>query len=259
MIEALTVFDAYICLDRKNLSIRYAQLKEPFNFISIEFLKDLDLFFQKLFGNDVYPLLLEFEYDSKCYLVSQKIYENDIIFSIQNIDTIKNILLAKKEVLFDGLTKCYLKKEIETFIEQALENFVRYKKEKFSVIMFDIDLFKKVNDTFGHLAGDFILKELASLVKKSLRKVDICGRFGGEEFLILLPNTKATGALKLATKLNKLVREHLFQYENKTIPIAISLGITTVSYSDSYHSLVQRCDEALYKAKENGRDRVEYQ
>jgi len=258
LIKALTVFDAYICLDRKTLSIKSAQLKEPFNFISIESLKDLDFFFQKFFGNDISPLFIEFEYDGKCYLISEKIYEDEILFTIQNIDKIKNILLSKKEVLFDGLTKCYLKKEIEIFIEQALENFVRYKKEKFSVMMFDIDLFKKVNDTYGHLVGDYVLKELAAIVKKSLRKSDICGRFGGEEFLILLPNTRANGALKLATKLNKLVREHSFQYDSKTIPITISLGITSVSYSDSYHSIIQRCDEALYKAKENGRNRVEY-
>jgi len=230
LIEALTIFDAYICLDRKDLSIKSAQLKEPFNFISIESLRDLDLFFQKFFDNGTSPLLNEFEYDGKCYLVSQKIYKSDIAFSIQNIDEIKNIFLAKEEILLDGLTKCYLKKEIKNFIEQALENFVRYKKDKFSVMMFDIDFFKKVNDTHGH----------------------------GEEFLILLPNTKANGALKLAIKLNQLVREHHFEYNNITIPIAISLGITTVGYSDSYDSIMQRCDDALYKAKENGRDMVEY-
>jgi len=258
LIEALTIFDAYICLDRKDLSIKSAQLKEPFNFISIESLRDLDLFFQKFFDNGTSPLLNEFEYDGKCYLVSQKIYKSDIAFSIQNIDEIKNIFLAKEEILLDGLTKCYLKKEIKNFIEQALENFVRYKKDKFSVMMFDIDFFKKVNDTHGHLAGDYILQELSAIVKKSLRKVDICGRFGGEEFLILLPNTKANGALKLAIKLNQLVREHHFEYNNITIPIAISLGITTVGYSDSYDSIMQRCDDALYKAKENGRDMVEY-
>ena len=258
MIEALSVFDAYICLDRATLQIKNVELKEQFNHISINSLQDLNLFFQKFFGDDIVPLLAEFEYDGKCYLISQTIDANTIFFTIQNIDTIKNILLSKKELLFDGLTKCYLKKEIEIFIEQALENFVRYKKEKFSVMMFDIDFFKKVNDTYGHLAGDYILKELATIVKKSLRKSDICGRFGGEEFLILLPNTKASGALKLATKLNKLVREHSFEHDNKTIPIKISLGITTVSHSDSYNSIVQRCDEALYKAKENGRDRVEY-
>ena len=259
MIEPLIVFDAYICLDKQDLRIKYAQLKEPFNFITIESSKDLDLFFQELFGNEICPLLCEFKYNDKCYFISKRIYGNNIAFSVQNIDTIKNILLSKKEILFDGLTKCYLKKEIEIFIQQALENFVRYKKEKFSVMMFDIDFFKKVNDTYGHLAGDYILKELSALIKKSLRKSDICGRFGGEEFLILLPNTKASGALKLATKLNELVREHLFEYDNKTIPIRISLGMTTVSYSDSYHSIVQRCDEALYKAKNNGRNRVEYQ
>jgi len=258
LINELTVFDAYICLDKKTLDVKNAQLKEPFQFISIKSLKDLELFFHKFFNCNAYPLLSEFEYDKKCYLIKQQINNNDIVFTIQNIDIVKNILLTKKEVLFDGLTKCYLKKEIEAFVEQALEKFVRYKKEKFSVVMFDIDYFKKVNDTYGHLAGDYILKELASLVKKSLRKADICGRFGGEEFLILLPNTKANGALKLATKLNRIVKEHHFEYNNKVIPITISLGITTVGYSDSYHSLIQRCDDALYKAKKNGRDRVEY-
>ena len=240
------------------MSIICAQFKEPFDQFHIETLEDLQQFFQSIFADATSPLLREFEIDGKCYLISQQNTPHEVNFYIQNIDTIKNLLLEKKEILYDGLTKCYLKREIESFIEHALENFVRYKKEKFSVLMFDIDFFKKVNDTYGHLAGDYVLKELATLIKKSLRKSDICGRFGGEEFLLLLPNTKASGALKLATKLNDLVKQHHFEYASQTIPITISIGITSVSYSDSFHSIIQRCDEALYQAKERGRDRVEY-
>jgi len=256
--ELLYTYNAYIAIDVKKMAIVKYYLKEPFNKMEIKSLDDLSHFLEIFFDKGSSPFLREFEYERKCYFFVSHKFDNTVILSIQNIDKIKNTLLANKEILFDGLTKCYLKKEIELFIEQALETFVRYKKEKFSIMMFDIDFFKKVNDTYGHLAGDFILKELASLVKKSLRKADICGRFGGEEFLVLLPNTNASGALKLAIKLNKLVKEHAFVYKEISIPITISIGITSVSFSDSYHSLIQRCDEALYKAKENGRDRVEY-
>jgi len=258
LIKILYVFDAYILIDAKSLQVKSTQFNENFNFMKVTSLNDFTLFLEEFFGDQICPLIGEFEYNGVCYLFVQHRFDDDIVFTIQNIDTIKNILLSKKEILFDSLTKCYLKKEIEIFIEQALQTFVRYKKEKFSVMMFDIDFFKKVNDTHGHLAGDFILKELSFLVKSSLRKSDICGRFGGEEFLILLPNTNASGALKLAMKINKVVKENTFSYKGTSIPITISLGITTVSYSDSYHSIVQRCDEALYSAKENGRDRVEY-
>jgi len=254
----LCIYDVYIVIDIEQMLITNAHLKEPFNGMQIRSFDDLSHFLEIFFDKGSCPFSRDFEYEGKYYFFMSHTFDNIVILTIQNIDKIKNILLEKKDILFDGLTKCYLKKEIELFIEQALENFVRYKKEKFSILMFDIDFFKKVNDTYGHLAGDFILKELASLVKGSLRKADIFGRFGGEEFLILLPNTNASGALKLATKLNKLAKEHAFVYNETTISITISLGITSVSFTDSYHSIVQRCDEALYKAKENGRDRVEY-
>ena len=258
MIKELLAFDGFISIDSKTLNIKEAHLQEPFDFILINSLEDLSEFFKILFGADNCPLIKEFEYKNKSYIIKQKKINNEIIFFIQNIDEIKKILFDDEEVLLDGLTKCYLKKEIKAFIENALENFIRYKKDKFSIIMFDIDFFKKVNDTYGHLAGDYILKELAKIIKSSLRKADICGRFGGEEFLILLTHTKASDALKLAKKLNTIVKKHHFEYEKQIIPIKISLGITSVSYSDSYYSILQRCDEALYNAKENGRDRVEY-
>jgi len=124
--------------------------------------------------------------------------------------------------------------------------------------MFDIDFFKKINDTYGHLAGDYVLVELAQLVKLLLRNSDICGRFGGEEFLIVLPETKVAGAMKLAKRINNACKDHHFIYGQKNIEVRISAGVTAPTQSDSVASLIERCDDALYDAKENGRDRVEY-
>ena len=258
MIDSCGLFDGIIQLDAATYEVVDVRLDDPLDFMEIGSVEDLDRFFESLYGDAVCPISIDCEYSGKHYYTSQKRIDGRIVFMIQNIDTIRNILYDKTDMMFDGLTKCYLKKEIEAFIEQALRSYIRYKKEKFSIWMFDIDLFKKVNDTHGHLAGDYILKELSFLIRNSIRKSDICGRFGGEEFLLLLPNTKANGALKLAEKINALVRSHTFTYKGEDISITISAGITSASLSDSLYSLIERADEALYKAKELGRDRVEY-
>lgn len=135
---------------------------------------------------------------------------------------------------------------------------MRYKDNSFSMLMYDIDWFKKVNDIYGHLAGDYVLRELSTLVKKLLRDSDICGRFGGEEFIIILPKTKVSGALKLANKINQAAQNHDFNFQGTKIDITISVGVTSVGGTDSLFSLVDRCDNALYDAKRNGRNRVEY-
>ncbi|SFV75161.1 diguanylate cyclase (GGDEF domain) with PAS/PAC sensor [hydrothermal vent metagenome] len=259
MIQPTAIFDGIISLNKKDGAIKNIWLSEALKNLSLQSKEDLENFFQTILHKKVCPLLAVFQHQEKTYVVFYKIFQDDVVFFFQNISAIKKLLFDKEEVLLDGLTKCYLKKEIEAFITQALEYFIRYKKEKFSVIMFDIDFFKKVNDTYGHLAGDFVLKELATLVKTSLRKSDVCGRFGGEEFLILLPNTRTNGAFELANKLNNQVKNHSFIYNEQKIPITISIGITSASYTDSFHSLIQRCDEALYLAKKNGRNRVQYQ
>ena len=125
-------------------------------------------------------------------------------------------------------------------------------------MMLDIDHFKKINDTYGHLAGDFVLKEIAKIIKDSIRKSDICGRFGGEEFVIVLPNTKLSGAMKLAERIRETIQNHTFDFNGKKINVTVSIGITSVGVNDSYESLISRADEALYEAKEKGRNRIEY-
>ena len=103
-----------------------------------------------------------------------------------------------------------------------------------------------------------VLKEIAKIVKNLIRKSDICGRFGGEEFVILLPNTKLSGAMKLAERIRETIQNHIFDFNGKKINVTVSIGITSVGVNDSYESLISRADEALYEAKEKGRNRIEY-
>ena len=178
-----------------------------------------------------------------------------IIDEFDGIDTLKSNL--EKKALYDPLTNCFNKKEIEFLAENFLKNYLRY-NTPFSILMLDIDFFKKVNDTYGHLAGDYILKEVSNTIKETIRDSDVCGRFGGEEFLVLLPNTKMSGALKLAKRIRQTIENKKFEFENKKINITISIGLTSASKTDSVFSLIERADEGLYDAKKNGRNRVEY-
>ena len=123
-----------------------------------------------------------------------------------------------------------------------------------SIIYFDIDHFKQINDTYGHKKGDFILKEVSKIILQNIRKTDIFGRWGGEEFIIILPFTDLENALILAEKLRKKIEEHDFDGIN----ITISFGVTELKIDDNADTLINRADEALYKAKNKGRNRVCY-
>ena len=178
-----------------------------------------------------------------------------IIDDFDGIDKFKEELA--KEAIIDPLTRCFNKKEIEILIENSLKSYFRY-GDPFCILMLDIDFFKKVNDTYGHLAGDFILKEVTKIIQEEIRKSDICGRFGGEEFIILLPNTKMNGAMKLSYRIKQSIESKDFKFNNSIIKISVSIGITSPSKTDSIFSLIERVDEALYEAKKKGRNRVEY-
>jgi diguanylate cyclase (GGDEF)-like protein len=128
---------------------------------------------------------------------------------------------------------------------------VRRNEKPLSVLMLDIDYFKKVNDTFGHHTGDLILRQLYESVEKSVRLTDVCGRYGGEEFAILLPSVSQEKASIIAERIRKNIA-------NDTNPnVTVSIGISSFQSSDtSIEDLLQRADRALYKSKENGRDQV---
>jgi diguanylate cyclase (GGDEF)-like protein len=124
-----------------------------------------------------------------------------------------------------------------------------------SVMLLDVDHFKSVNDTYGHIMGDMVLQKIAAIIKEHVRKVDTVGRWGGEEFLIVSPETKLRGAVKLAEKLRKKIGNHSFPRVGKK---TVSIGVAQLRKNEWDEDMLSRCDEALYRAKRKGRNRVEY-
>lgn len=146
------------------------------------------------------------------------------------------------------------------FISRLKEEMARSKRNKalFSVVVIDIDKFKHFNDTYGHLAGDEVIIGLANTLNKALREGDILSRFGGEEFTILLPDTNAENSWKVAERLRREVESMITHYQEHTLKVTISLGIATIHPMKqiSADDLLKRADLALYKSKENGRNRT---
>ena len=124
------------------------------------------------------------------------------------------------------------------------------------VIMMDIDHFKKFNDTYGHACGDFVLKSFVRTVVKNVRLSDIVGRWGGEEFLVLLPETDYKGALLAAEKIRKMVEREVFYYHKQSLKITVTLGVATLNVRKTLEKSVEEADEAMYNGKETGRNRV---
>ena len=155
----------------------------------------------------------------------------------------------------DFLTGIANRKVLSERIDELL-SLARRHGNVFSIVMFDIDHFKQVNDTHGHLAGDRILKAIAALINAQRRVSDIFGRYGGEEFVMVLPETGQEQALAVAEKIRERVEKAAFKYENTTIKITVSAGVGSVNLNDSESTLFKRVDDALYKAKLAGRNKV---
>ncbi len=161
-----------------------------------------------------------------------------------------------KESLIDSLTKVLNRKAILNRLEVEFERHKRFNDE-LCVIMGDIDFFKKINDTYGHLAGDEVLRQLGQLFNNSLRKYDCVGRYGGEEFLIILPHTEKEVAIKVANRMRETIKNHNFIYNSLSLDITMSFGIASSLYAETPLELINLADIALYRAKKKGRDKVE--
>lgn len=153
----------------------------------------------------------------------------------------------------DKLTGLYNRLKTDEELEKEQKKVVRYENYTCSILLIDIDFFKAVNDKYGHLMGDKILKEIASIIKNNIRDLDIAARWGGEEFLVILPNTNKNEACNVANKLKEIVSKHTF-YDLKQI--TVSIGGIELQKDFKINQSLQKADEALYKSKEEGRNRV---
>ncbi len=159
----------------------------------------------------------------------------------------------------DPLTGLNNRKRVISILRDVYKYYRRYATE-FSVLMLDVDHFKVINDTYGHQAGDTVLKQVAELLNENLRNVDSAGRYGGEEFLVILAESGMQESIQAAERIRKAVARHIFIHEDQKIQIHISIGIGRIRQQDGDEQrVVRRADMALYRAKNEGRNRVVYQ
>jgi two-component system cell cycle response regulator len=175
-----------------------------------------------------------------------------------NIRISKLIKRLKETSEKDYLTGIYNRRTFFHFLENLSALSIRENKP-LSFIILDIDYFKKVNDTYGHDVGDFVLKKLAEIILKMTRRADVFGRYGGEEFCLALPNTDIYGAYLLANKIRSTIAQTIITFKNDKIisfSITISAGVSEFAKGMSIDELTKIADKNLYLAKENGRNRV---
>ncbi len=181
---------------------------------------------------------------------------NDHIKHIEQESTALKLAAEKARAvaLKDALTGIWNRQAINEIMEKEYTRWLRY-QNPLSIIIWDVDYFKRVNDNYGHAAGDKVLKTIAQIFNQATRNADFIGRFGGEEFMGVFPETRLEEALKLANKIREKVANSKFHYENKPVPITASAGLATFRPNDSIEDVFKRADKALYKAKETGRNK----
>jgi diguanylate cyclase (GGDEF)-like protein len=170
------------------------------------------------------------------------------------VKDIENARLYRLSIT-DGLTKAFNRQYLYQRLPDELERARRY-GSPLSVVLFDLDHFKKLNDTYGHSAGDFVLKEIVRIGHATIREMDGLVRYGGEEFLMLLPNTTLQGATEVAERLRQAVEKAELLWSDQRLKVTVSLGVTAVRHGADDGGLLARADELLYRAKSEGRNRV---
>ena len=208
------------------------------------------IFDKKIIGGICFYTRQEVDYSSFRYF-DIMINELLTIFKMKYQYTEKEFMSV-----LDGLTGLYNRRQFEIGLEQEYNRTRRHPSD-FSLAILDIDFFKKVNDTYGHQYGDYVLKTVADLMKKSFRKTDLLYRYGGEELVMIMPETNVEGALIPVQRLRRMVEEYDFDYNGVKAKVTVSIGLT-MNYQnlESTTEILKSADQALYKAKEDGRNRV---
>lgn len=195
--------------------------------------------------------------------VGTAVYELHIAY-VQEVDLIRiyalDITRRKQDEMAihilattDSLTGIANRREFTAILTSEVARAKRY-NTPLSLVMYDIDYFKRVNDSFGHDIGDYVLQTLTHLVKQNIRSADVVARWGGEEFMLLMPQANLQGASTAANKLRQEIADYQFDKVNH---LTVSFGATAYDPADDLNSLLKRADDALYQAKQNGRNRVE--
>lgn len=263
----------YIFLKEENTGVNY--LAWPIACKDSKILGIIDDFNDRVFTDDRMTLALPLKSEGKDVGVlvakstNEPITEKDDEYLTQlssQIATTINRANVYAEILkhatLDALTGFYNRRQLEERIKQEVSNAKR-QHAPLCGIMTDIDFFKGVNDTYGHAVGDLVLKTIAKVIRGQLREYDIAGRYGGEEFSILLPFTKIEEAKMVAERLRKAIEEKVIDIskinpdsEIKEISVTLSLGIYEMQESDNDEDLLKKADKALYEAKNTGRNKV---
>jgi diguanylate cyclase (GGDEF)-like protein len=184
-----------------------------------------------------------------------------VIYDVTDVATNRHLLQSANNELqklssTDRLTGLYNRGHWEELLKLEYARHSRYGKVS-SLVMCDIDHFKRVNDTFGHPAGDKVIQRVAEVMRNHVRDADIAGRYGGEEFAVLLPDTDKIGAKVFCERLRNAVEAETVQHEGHVIQCTISLGVADLSKpSSDYKTLIEWADRALYQSKKNGRNQV---
>jgi diguanylate cyclase (GGDEF)-like protein len=182
----------------------------------------------------------DMEFLNKFGMITANAVENSLLYSLATKDT---------------KTGLYLHHYFMNRLKEEVYKCQRY-KNSVAVVMIDLDHFKKINDQYGHQAGDYVLEKLGSIITDYVRSSDLPCRFGGEEFSILLPNTAESGGLKFASRLRELIEETEFTFQKKNIPVTASMGVCEYQEGIDAKGLIENADKALYLAKESGRNLV---
>jgi diguanylate cyclase (GGDEF)-like protein len=248
---SLRLIDMIEKSDNSTTEIR--KIKDELEAYSEESTKNFTLSHKKLF-----TIALALEENTQLLSSDLRGHSGEIAILSQRVRQLEQELIAaKEESKEDFLTKLYNKRALDDFMNIKESEFERY-GHNFSIVMFDIDHFKAVNDTYGHGAGDAVLSAFAKILKKEGRIEDIIGRFGGEEFMVILSETDTEGGVIFADKVRKHVEQAKFMYKDQRIEITVSAGVSERKIHSSLNATVNSADEYLYSAKKYGRNRVAY-
>ncbi len=244
-------------LIKGNIPVSY----EKKEFSRLSKIKDKNRIFLDKKG-DMYIVSIKKEVNEEysLFLISFKKRDKPSKEDINYIDMIVSHLVYSINLLnlatYDPLTKLYNRRAIVQFAEKEVGRSKRY-NHSFSIILIDIDDFKAINDTYGHTIGDIVLKKIADLLKEEVRDVDRIGRYGGEEFIIVLPETKIKNAVKLAERIKRKISDYHFKISDYALTLTVSTGVAGFPvHGKTFEEILQAADLALYEAKRRGKNQV---